>query len=175
MLCQTYKNTPLPPGFRVIDVARRCITEMDSCQFIALSYVWGAHMDLYAATYMHNIKELMTDGSLTADKLPRTLADAITICEQLRERYLWIDRLCIVQDNADDKQRQIEAMGHIYSAAKLVIIAAHGNGARFGIPGVSRPRCVGQRRVNLYGLTTTSLALEKVVEPLTIWNTRGCT
>ncbi|KAK4168866.1 hypothetical protein QBC43DRAFT_284117 [Cladorrhinum sp. PSN259] len=40
---------------------------------------------------------LITVGATTAP-LPQTILDAIRITNLLGERYLWVDRLCIVQD-----------------------------------------------------------------------------
>jgi hypothetical protein len=31
--------------------------------------------------------------------LPRTISDTITVCKELGIRYLWVDRLCIRQDD----------------------------------------------------------------------------
>ncbi|KAH7092560.1 hypothetical protein FB567DRAFT_517449 [Paraphoma chrysanthemicola] len=60
----------------------------------------------------------------------------MTVCEQLQERYLWVDKMCIVQDDVNDKNRQINAIGQISSSARLVIIAAHGDEVESGLPGV---------------------------------------
>ncbi|OJJ38775.1 hypothetical protein ASPWEDRAFT_104217 [Aspergillus wentii DTO 134E9] len=34
---------------------------------------------------------------------PTTIQDAMTACGKLGIRYLWIDRLCIIQDNLEEK------------------------------------------------------------------------
>ncbi len=65
--------------------------------------------------------------------LPATIRDAVEVCEKLGERYLWVDRFCIVQDDDDDKFRQIQAMSAIFSGTKLVIVAAAGSGMGDGL------------------------------------------
>jgi hypothetical protein len=39
--------------------------------------------------------------------LPQTLQDAATVCEKLYIRFMWVDALCIVQDDSDDKAQEI--------------------------------------------------------------------
>lgn len=52
---------------------------------------------------------------------------------------MWVDRLCIIQD--DPKiTTQLEQMAAIYSQAAVTLVAAAGGGAAYGLPGVSRPR-----------------------------------
>ncbi|KAF2822544.1 HET-domain-containing protein [Ophiobolus disseminans] len=170
-------NKSLPVGFRVIDVARRCLTEQRNCRFVALSYVWGSNAERSTIAYTHTMQDLMVDASLSSDRLPRTIEDALTICTRLQERFLWVDRLCIVQDDAQDKLRQINAMDTIYSTAHFVIIAGHGNGAGYGIPGVSRgrPHFASQQKVALPGLAAVNIVRDREQDPDAVWRTRGWT
>jgi len=55
---------------------------------------------------------------------------------QYGEKYLWVDSLCIVQDDADIKHVQIQNMDMIYRSAFAVIVAAYGGNAHAGLPGV---------------------------------------
>ncbi|KAK6852343.1 heterokaryon incompatibility protein [Apiospora arundinis] len=48
-------------------------------------------------------------------------------------RYLWIDALCIIQDNDHDKTLEIDRMGHIYRNAELTICAEGSPGAVAGL------------------------------------------
>lgn len=60
-------------------------------------------------------------------KLPAAVQDAIVLVQKFGERYLWVDCLCIVQD--DEKTRaQVDHMGYIYSGAYLTVIAATSSG-----------------------------------------------
>jgi hypothetical protein len=66
--------------------------------------------------------------------LPPTIQDVIFICKQLEQRYLWVDALCIIQDDPDDKKTQIPQMADIYSGALLMVSAAGSTGVLDGCP-----------------------------------------
>ncbi|KAF7549356.1 hypothetical protein G7Z17_g6444 [Cylindrodendrum hubeiense] len=55
---------------------------------------------------------------------PKTLSDAIKVCRVIGIRYIWIDALCIIQDDQQDKAREICQMGRTYRDATLTIMAA---------------------------------------------------
>jgi hypothetical protein len=53
--------------------------------------------------------------------LPRTFQDAVLVTRRLGVKYLWIDSLCIIQDDVEDWQTESGKMADIYSDAYLVI------------------------------------------------------
>jgi hypothetical protein len=112
---------------RVIDVGETDIrepsikvTNEESGQYIALSHCWGSN------PLIRTTKETLTkhQRQLPMDKLPKTFQDAVTISRMLNVRYLWIDSLCIVQDDVQDWEEQSAVMGDIYSQSYLTIAAA---------------------------------------------------
>ncbi len=64
--------------------------------------------------------------------LPQTLRDAIEVTRGLNIRYLWIDALCIVQDDDSDKANEIQQMGEIYKNSTVTIVAARSRAVREG-------------------------------------------
>lgn len=174
--CQREPRCSLPPGFRVIDVSRRCLVEKSSCRFVALSYVWGFNpqSSLLAASRA-TVDGMKKDGGLPALRMPQTIEDAIEICVRMGERYLWADRLCIIQDDANDMKNQIEAMGGIYSSAQIVLVAAYGDSMEFAIPGVGDPRKVVQHSEDVLDLRITNVIRDVKDDPLDVWATRGWT
>ncbi|KAK6437638.1 hypothetical protein LTR95_006167 [Oleoguttula sp. CCFEE 5521] len=58
------------------------------------------------------------------DELPMTFRDAIKCVRALGIAYLWIDALCIRQDDALDKNTEIFKMGDIYTGSQITIEAS---------------------------------------------------
>jgi hypothetical protein len=73
---------------------------------------------------------------LSWDRIPRTIQDGITLTREIGEDYLWVDALCICQDDREDQNRQIIHMGSIFQESFLTIIADCGDSASYGLPGV---------------------------------------
>lgn len=131
---------------RVIDVQHRSVIDLPAgAPFVALSYVWGDCREDFQLT-TSNLAELKRHRSITMAGLPRTIEDSIQVCNRLGERYLWVDRLCIIQDDVPHhKATQLEQMMTIYRQARFTIVALAGEDASYGLPGVSTPRSNGQR------------------------------
>ncbi|KAK1622309.1 heterokaryon incompatibility protein-domain-containing protein [Colletotrichum phormii] len=133
-------ESKLPGGLRVIDTKRRRIIEPKTqAPFVALSYTWrlataSADRDLHLTTL--NAEKLKRTDALLPDLLPEVVVDAIHLCRNMGQRYLWVDRLCILQDDEDLKMAQINAMNDIYQLAEFTIIAA-ANGVGAGLPGLT--------------------------------------
>lgn len=122
---------------RLIDVASECIVERTSpCKYLALSYVWGGGPVFRLTT--SNKNALMQPGALPRIfwRLPKTIQDAIELVRALDQRYLWVDTLCLVQNDTLDLQKGVDVMGTIYERAIMTIIAASGSDSNAGLPGV---------------------------------------
>jgi hypothetical protein len=58
---------------------------------------------------------------MSLDTLPKTLQDAIEVTRELGLRYLWVDALCIVQDDLEDFNREAANMDYIYEGAHITL------------------------------------------------------
>ncbi|KAJ8067943.1 hypothetical protein OCU04_003525 [Sclerotinia nivalis] len=58
------------------------------------------------------------------------------LVEILGDRYLWVDSLCIVQDDFTFKEREIDNMASIYANADITIVAGQGTDADSGLRGL---------------------------------------
>lgn len=130
---------PFKSTITLIDVEAKCLAQVDSqTQYVALSYVWGRVPDVLVAT-MANVDELYLPGSLmnpgTARRIPRTIRDAMALTAKFKIRYLWVDSLCIVQNDLEHKVEQLSQMSAIYFNAFFTIIAADGRDADHGLRG----------------------------------------
>jgi hypothetical protein len=62
------------------------------------------------------------------DSFTKTFRDAITVARRLEVRYLWIDCVCIIQDDKRDWQKQAAKMCDVYSQSSLTLAAAYSPG-----------------------------------------------
>jgi hypothetical protein len=65
-------------------------------------------------------------------ELPRTFQDAITVTRQLGIRFLWIDSLCIIQDDPEDWERESKRMEDVFSSAYCTIAVTCATGSADG-------------------------------------------
>jgi hypothetical protein len=82
--------------------------ELVPLRYTTLSYIWGTS-DGALRTLESNKEEFCENGSLSRHwtELPATVQDAILLTEALGISYLWVDRLCIVQDDEDSQKQHI--------------------------------------------------------------------
>ncbi|PTD08133.1 hypothetical protein FCULG_00005829, partial [Fusarium culmorum] len=89
-------------------------------EYATLSYCWGTSRPFVTTKY--NIGTLLQ--SIPATSLPQTFHDAIDIIWELGLRYIWIDSLCIVQDDLQDWQREATSMKDVYAGSSITISAS---------------------------------------------------
>lgn len=87
---------------------------------------------------MRNNLETRLKPSGLPSGLPQAIEDAIILTGKMQETFLWVDALCIVQDDTDSKHSSIQSMDKIYSKALVTIVCLHGTDANAGLP-VVRP------------------------------------
>jgi hypothetical protein len=111
----------------LIDVKGLCVVKAGEERYVALSYIWGNAE--CASLTIKTLEELQKPGSLDNVVLARTVRDAIELTRKLGCGYLWVDKLCIVQDDLGEKHAQILAMRAVYAGAYFTIVAAQGEDA----------------------------------------------
>ncbi|KAK7413384.1 hypothetical protein QQX98_007761 [Neonectria punicea] len=89
-------------------------------RYLALSHSWGSTHRLTLTTA--NSASLLNDGILLAN-IPKTFQDAVKIARELNVAYVWIDSLCIIQDDAADWEAEASRMGSVYADSYLTIAA----------------------------------------------------
>ncbi|RBR11207.1 uncharacterized protein FIESC28_09091 [Fusarium coffeatum] len=129
--CKDPSNAQSARPTWLIDIQDQCIVQGNAQgRYIALSYTWSDVMGLPKDVEplqltISNVHEMKTPGALRkeASKLPNVIKDAMELTSGMGERWLWVDRLCIVQDGPQ-KKSECMRMDHIYSGAYLTIVAA---------------------------------------------------
>ncbi|KAI1345809.1 heterokaryon incompatibility protein-domain-containing protein [Xylaria sp. FL0043] len=100
-------------------------------RYIALSHSWGGHQP--AKTVKSNLVARCTGFPLS--ELPPTFRDAVAVATEIGIRYIWIDSLCIVQDDPEDWKREAATMGDVYLHSYLTIAATRAANSEAGFLG----------------------------------------
>ncbi|GKT49696.1 uncharacterized protein ColSpa_09877 [Colletotrichum spaethianum] len=74
------------------------------------------------------------------DALPQTLRDAVVMTRNLGVRYIWIDSLCICQNDLKDWERESAQMAAVYSNSYLTLAAAKSSNTSGGLLSARKPR-----------------------------------
>jgi hypothetical protein len=155
--CRLAYDSSLRPPTRLLDVGVNLDTKGDvrlvqgaSCHgpYAALSYCWGPDRDLILT---HESEGNLRAG-IDVTKLPGTLRDAVIVTRRIGLRYLWIDALCIFQDqdrpeSKADWAREAGRMRDVYRGAVVTIesaSASRGNEGFLKPRASSRPYCALQ-------------------------------
>ncbi|KAG4423904.1 hypothetical protein IFR04_002899 [Cadophora malorum] len=154
-LASTARRLPPTRPLWLIDTLDLCLVPGDiEHEYIALSYVWG--IEPFFQTTKANIAELQLYQTFEKCHerfgIPKTIEDAIMLVSLTDQRYLWVDALCIVQDDSCTKVDQINSMGSIFGGAYLTIVARQGPDANYGLrglKGISLPRNIVQEEFSL--------------------------
>ncbi|KAM7192328.1 heterokaryon incompatibility domain containing protein [Naviculisporaceae sp. PSN 640] len=98
--------------------------------YAILSYVWGIEGDNFC-TLRANLEQMHTE--IPSADLPLTLQHVFRLVRELSLSYLWVDALCIVQDDEHDKATEIVNMASTYMNAYLQIAAMSSPSAHHGL------------------------------------------
>lgn len=110
-----------------------------SGKYLALSHRWGdLSEEQKFCTYDRNIERLKE--VIPVNKLPKSFQDAVRVTRALHIRYLWIDSLCIIQDNTEDWDSESKKMEDVFSNAYCTIAASSAKSSLVGFLGPRRPR-----------------------------------
>ncbi|OTA86894.1 hypothetical protein M434DRAFT_59200, partial [Hypoxylon sp. CO27-5] len=132
-LCETYHGARCngdmltsdlgPKDLLVIDVNQKCVTKLPKgAKYLALSYCWPTRK-MFSAL-LSNLDELSCPGALGHrwSELPPVIQDTINLTSEFGEGYLWVDALCIIQDDQEQKSTQIAQMDQVYASALMTIV-----------------------------------------------------
>ncbi|KAL8358869.1 hypothetical protein RB598_007627 [Gaeumannomyces tritici] len=123
-------SASISPSIRVVEITH----PEPGPEYVALSYCWG---DAAKHAQLRTLKSNADQHRAGIDflSLPKTIQDAVTLCKRLSVRHLWVDALCMIQDDDDDRNAEIAAMGDIYAQANFTIAAACAAGCTDGFLG----------------------------------------
>ncbi|KAL2070971.1 hypothetical protein VTL71DRAFT_13997 [Oculimacula yallundae] len=105
------------------------LTKGQRGSYFALSHCWGGRET--TTTTKATFRRPKTRN--TNRRYGLYFRDAVILSRKLGSRYLWIDTLCIIQDDIADWTKESAQMGHIYSNAKLTIAASIAKDSQQGV------------------------------------------
>ncbi|KAI0177582.1 heterokaryon incompatibility protein-domain-containing protein [Pestalotiopsis sp. NC0098] len=94
---------------------------MKSQDYSALSYCWGNEPYKQLRATADTVPGLR--AGIPTSELPATLRDAVILSTKIDIHYIWIDSLCIIQDDEEDWESEAAKMSTVYSNAVVTIIA----------------------------------------------------
>lgn len=108
--------------------------------YTALSYCWGQSPVL--KTTLARVSPFQDEIPISS--LPATIKDSFEVARKLGYQYIWVDSLCIIQDDKADWEQESCKMATIYGDADLVIGATSASHANEGflVPRPPHPRGV---------------------------------
>ncbi|MCJ1256403.1 hypothetical protein MMC24_004224 [Lignoscripta atroalba] len=139
----------------------------NSTAYVCLSHCWGkaALIRTTKATIEHH------KGGIPWTLLSKTFQDAIKITLDLGVRYIWIDSLCIIQDDETDWQVQAGQMASIYENCLFTIAAtasADGSGGCYRKAPAEYAQVVTRSRTNREGRNFTASCRRAIQHPDTL-------
>lgn len=122
--CQLTSEPMLPRRVIKLGLSDTIVLQLEETdgqqgRYAALSHRWG--VDVLPTTTQATLLDRKLRIVWTS--LSKTLQDAVTLTRLLGLEYLWIDCLCIVQDDISDWQTESSKMASIYENAHITIAA----------------------------------------------------
>lgn len=138
-------------------------TDQEHAVYAALSHCWGTEQTcITTSSTLEDRKKGIPWGDI-----PKTFQDAITFALRLGIHYIWVDSLCIIQDNATDWEIESSKMADVYQYATLTISATSSSGDSQGCFSETR-KAANYLEINLPDdVGTCQVAIRK---PLRHWN-----
>lgn len=100
----------------------------DDVEWLTLSHCWGGLQ--FTTLLKENLESFM--HQIPKDALTKTFRDAMTTTRALGFRYIWIDSLCIIQDDPIDWEKEAVLMASVYGGSSLNLAAVDAPDGTFG-------------------------------------------
>lgn len=108
-------------------------------QYAALSYCWGTpeEAELQFKTLRCNLQERYSGFKLS--ELSPVIKDAVVVCRAFGVRYLWVDAVCIIQDDDYDWEQESALMAMLFRDAYFVIATPASDSCNEGFLSLTKP------------------------------------
>ncbi|CZR40613.1 uncharacterized protein FPRO_10203 [Fusarium proliferatum ET1] len=134
----------LPP--RLVDISDSSnirLVEMnrgEKGRYVALSYCWGVKTNGQSVHQVKLKQATLNDlkAGMDQSRMTRTHLEGMQVARELGYRYIWIDALCIMQDNKRDWEHSALLVPEIYGNAELTILAGRSDNSRKGFVNLAK-------------------------------------
>jgi hypothetical protein len=139
-LCGSGDYLPLPT--RVLEIGQDddliFLTEFPSniARYACLSYCWGLKQPVVTTTQTLGAHK----NGIKITSLPRTIRDSVHFARLLKLPYIWIDVLCIVQDDEKDWRKESARVAAYYGNAYITLAATKSENVDGGLISFKRVR-----------------------------------
>ncbi|KAF0319383.1 heterokaryon incompatibility protein [Colletotrichum asianum] len=132
LLATRLLSFPLSPSSEEEDIVRLSLSESLSpdTKYVALSHRWGLKES--CCTLKANLNNMVEKGMRTSS-LPPTFREAVYVARGMGFSHIWIDSLCIIQDDKEDWKAEARRMAIIYDNATCTIVAMDGLDSEAGL------------------------------------------
>jgi hypothetical protein len=128
--------------------------------YCTLSHCWGK---VHIIQLRQETNDALCSG-ISMDRLPKTFREAIMATKRLGVRYIWIDSLCIVQDDLSDWFREASLMHKVYAYSHCNLSASASKDSSEGLYRGRNPRTLDTTWIELcvggLGSSTTTTRCE---------------
>jgi hypothetical protein len=101
--------------------------------YVALSHCWGKLTDEEKQRYCTTKQNIdRRREGFKIDELPKTFQHAVEAARGLSVQYLWIDSLCIVQEDEEDWKQESKRMEDVYASAYCTFAATSAVNSKSG-------------------------------------------
>lgn len=138
----------------------------DMDDYAALSHCWGSSQTCITTTSNLEARK----AGIPWEALPKTFQDAIQIVLRLDIKYIWIDSLCILQDDTEDWHTESAKMADVYELASLTLAATASPADSHGCYSPSLALADGMELVLPEGVGPVRIAVRKHI---THWDAVG--
>lgn len=122
-------------------------------EYHAVSYVWGSKTD--------PVEVLINGHPVSVTKNLHDVLTAFRSNVKMSQNLLWIDAVCINQEDSDERSEQVKIMGEIYARAAVVHIW-------MGWPS-PRTRALGERLRKIPHFLDNGMSMSVIVDDDDLW------
>ena len=119
-------------------------------RYLALSHRWGDPQSQVAKSITTKQNIAQHCQGIPLANLPATFRDTVDIARRLQIPYVWIDSLCIIQDDLKDWNSESAKMGDVYENAYATLFAERAENCGDGLAPTTKDLDASRDRIQMF-------------------------